>query len=97
MSLHPGYGLATMEPPTSLDGEAIRNQRVNVIKSLRELEANEVLTRTAWGQYTSSVHNGRVIVECLAEDQIPDDSKTETLAESSHLHALGQGAEMQGQ
>ena len=72
--------LVTMEPPTSLHSEAVRDQKVNVLKSLRKLESDEVLMRTARGQYASGVHNGRSIVGYLAEEGIPDDSKTETYA-----------------
>lgn len=72
--------LATMEPPTSLNAEAIRDQKVNVLKSVRPLQPDEVLSHTARGQYTSGSHKGRQIVGYLAEEDIPSLSKTETYA-----------------
>ncbi len=72
--------LATMEPPTSLSAEAIRDQKVNVLKSLRPLETCEVRTHTARGQYKSGTHRGRNIVGYLDEEDIPSSSKTETYA-----------------
>ncbi len=74
------FCLATMEPPTSLSAEAIRDQKVNVLKSVRPLQTDEVLRHTARGQYASGLHKGRDIIGYLAEEDIPDTSKTETYA-----------------
>lgn len=72
--------LATMEPPTSLDAEAIRDQKVNVLKSIRQPAPGAILGHTARGQYTAGTIRGRPIVGYLAEPEIPETSKTETYA-----------------
>lgn len=70
--------LVTMEPPTSLDAEAIRDPKVNVLKSIRPQSPGDVLTHTARGQYLGGSIGGRPIIGYLEEEAIPPDSKTET-------------------
>ncbi|XP_028791494.1 inactive glucose-6-phosphate 1-dehydrogenase 4, chloroplastic [Neltuma alba] len=45
--------LLAMEPPVSLDGEDIRNEKVKVLRSIRELEPKDVIL----GQYKASKEN----------------------------------------
>jgi len=61
--------LTAMEPPASLDGDAIRNEKVKVLDSLRPLDQLEHAARhVVRGQY----------VGYLDEKGVPDDSQTET-------------------
>jgi glucose-6-phosphate 1-dehydrogenase len=43
--------LVAMEPPSSLDAEAIRNEKVKVLRSLAPITASNVEQRTVRGQY----------------------------------------------
>ena len=50
--------LIAMEPPSSLDPQAVRNEKVKVLRSLRPLTGQDVLKNTVRGQYTDGVVNG---------------------------------------
>jgi glucose-6-phosphate 1-dehydrogenase len=43
--------LTTMEPPASFDAEAIRDEKVKVLRSLPAMSVNEVASATVRGQY----------------------------------------------
>ncbi|XP_057439065.1 inactive glucose-6-phosphate 1-dehydrogenase 4, chloroplastic [Lotus japonicus] len=51
--------LLAMEPPVSLDGEDIRNEKVKVLRSIRELEPKDVIL----GQYKAS--SGDKVDACI--------------------------------
>ncbi|WP_207655730.1 glucose-6-phosphate dehydrogenase [Vallitalea okinawensis] len=68
--------LVTMEPPVSFTTEAIRNEKVKVLKSLRLMEQNEVRHNVILGQYSG---NGKE-KGYLEEADVAPDSITETFA-----------------
>src|SRR5258708_23074359 len=51
--------LVAMEPPTSLSGEAVRNEKVKLLQSMRLMKPEEVLQRTVRGQYGPGVVAGQ--------------------------------------
>jgi glucose-6-phosphate 1-dehydrogenase len=86
--------LLAMEPPASLDADAVRDEKVKVLKALRPIASKEVLERTVRGQYTSGTVRGDKVPGYKEEieekrKEKPDlstDSKTETyVAMSLHL------------
>src|SRR5262249_31946363 len=60
--------LTTMEPPASFEPEAIRDEKVKVLRSLPMMSRNEVENSTVRGQYRGY----------RAEEGVRPDSKTET-------------------
>jgi glucose-6-phosphate 1-dehydrogenase len=50
--------LTAMEPPNTLDADAIRDEKVRILKALRPIGADEVLTRTVRGQYRAGSIGG---------------------------------------
>lgn len=70
--------LTAMEPPVSLAGEAIRDQKVNVLRSIRPLTLEEVPRFTARGQYVAGDVEGRRIPGYLDEKGVRPHSTTET-------------------
>src|SRR5215471_9164466 len=60
--------LTTMEPPASFESEAIRDEKVKVLRSLPVMSRNEVEHSTVRGQYRGY----------RAEEGVRPDSKTET-------------------
>jgi len=43
----------TMEPPTRFDADAVRDEKVKVLRAIRAMTADEVVTNTLRGQYDS--------------------------------------------
>jgi glucose-6-phosphate 1-dehydrogenase len=67
-----------MEPPASLDSDAIRNEKLKVLESLVPFTTEDVHAKTVRGQYRSGASGGQPVVGYLEEKGIPADSKTET-------------------
>mgnify|MGYP002640412479 CR=1 FL=1 len=70
--------LITMEPPHSLDGDAVRDEKLKVIRSLRCIETDELSSKTVRGQYKAGVSDGKSVPGFLEEDDGNEASTTET-------------------
>jgi glucose-6-phosphate 1-dehydrogenase len=70
--------LVAMEPPVELSADAIRDEKVKVIKSLRPMSAEDVATNVVRGQYTSGAIGGKDVIAYRAEDRVNPESQTET-------------------
>ncbi len=69
--------LIAMEPPTILEADAVRNEKLKVLKSLRFFDKESIVTHTVKGQYT----RGKIkdeLVHSYLEDINNYESKTET-------------------
>ena len=73
-------GLIAMDPPASLEADAIREEIKKVFQSFRPINENEVAKFAIRGQYLSSKIKGKEILGYREEDGVPNDSKTETFA-----------------
>jgi glucose-6-phosphate 1-dehydrogenase len=71
--------LIAMEPPRSLgsDSDSVRNEKVKVLKSLRQMDKREVLEKTVRGQYKNGVSNDRAVPSYLEDDDELHVSDTE--------------------
>lgn len=69
--------LVAMEPPASLHHDAVRDEKIKVLKSLRPIDRDNVTTRTVRGQYTAGAINGESVTG-FAEELDEADSLTET-------------------
>ena len=69
--------LVAMEPPLSLDAEAIRDEKLKALRALRLHNKNSVQTDTIKGQYTRGVVN-KIKVNSYLENLDKYDSNTET-------------------
>lgn len=67
-----------MEPPVSLDSNAIRDEKLKVLKALVPFKPEDVANKTVRGQYRGGVIGGETVPGYLNEAQIPPDSQTET-------------------
>lgn len=67
-----------MEPPHSLDSDAIRDEKLKVLRALVPYSPEEVSTRTVRGQYRAGASRGQPAVGYLQEEGVPADSRTET-------------------
>jgi glucose-6-phosphate 1-dehydrogenase len=70
--------LATMEPPTSLAAEAIRSQKVNLLRSLHAPGLAAALAHSVRAQYTAGEVGGRAVPGYLDEQGVAAGSTTET-------------------
>src|SRR5579859_754302 len=72
--------LVAMEPPTSLSGEAVRNEKVKLLESLRLMKPAEVLRETVRGQYGSGMIEGKKSFAYRDEPNVSPTSTVETFA-----------------
>ncbi len=70
--------LTAMEPPFSLDADAVREQKVQVLKAIRPMTLDEVTARTVRGQYGPGVLEGNLVRGYRQEPGVAPDSSTET-------------------
>jgi len=70
--------LVAMEPPVSLDPEAIRDQKVNLLRALHAPDPAEVATNSVRARYTAGQVNGVDVPGYLDEEGVPPGSNTET-------------------
>jgi glucose-6-phosphate 1-dehydrogenase len=59
--------LVAMEPPSDLDPDSVRNEKVKVLRSLRRFTRADVLERSVRGQYTAGVVGGKEAAAYEAE------------------------------
>lgn len=72
--------LTAMEPPVAFEADAVREQKVNVLKSIRPMSREEVAQRTVRGQYGPGVINGEHVPGYREEPGVNPGSNTETYA-----------------
>ena len=70
--------LTAMEPPISLDADAVRDEKVKVLKSLVPIAGPESRNLTVRGQYRGGVIDGRAVPGFLEEPDAAAGSDTET-------------------
>lgn len=72
--------LVAMEPPVSLSPEALRDQKVQVLRALRAPSLEDVARHSVRGQYAAGEVGGRSARAYLDEEGVPEGSATETYA-----------------
>jgi glucose-6-phosphate 1-dehydrogenase len=72
--------LVAMEPPSTLGGEAVRNEKVKVLEAIRPIQGEDVLTRAVRGQYGPGIVEGRRVPGYRNEPGVSPSSRTETFA-----------------
>ena len=53
--------LVAMEPPTSVAGDGVRDEKLKVLRALRPIPASRALTHTVRGQYTAGSIGGQFV------------------------------------
>ncbi|RUO62230.1 glucose-6-phosphate dehydrogenase [Pseudidiomarina insulisalsae] len=78
--------LIAMEPPTRLDTESIREEKLKVLRSLRPIDRDNVHDDTVRGQYTAGFVGDHKVPGYLEEEGAATDSTTETfVALKTHI------------
>jgi glucose-6-phosphate 1-dehydrogenase len=70
--------LVAMEPPLSLEAEAVRDEKVKLLKSIRPLRPDEVAAQVVRGQYTSGTIAGLSVPGYRQEAKVNPESAVET-------------------
>jgi glucose-6-phosphate 1-dehydrogenase len=72
--------LIAMEPPTRFDGEAIRTEKVKLLRSIRKTTPEEALQNTVRGQYGEGMVGGKNALAYRQEPNVNPNSTIETYA-----------------
>ena len=70
--------MVAMEPPSSNDADAIRDEKLKVLRSLKPFTPESVARDVVRGQYRAGNCDGRPAPGYLEEIKVPPDSRTET-------------------
>ena len=70
--------IVAMEPPTSLSPDAVRDEKLKVLRSLRRPTLADIARDTVRGQYVQGVSGNQEVPGYHEEKNVPEDSKTET-------------------
>ena len=70
--------ILAMEPPASIDPDAVRDEKLKVLRALKPMSPQEVAERTVRGQYRAGAINGKPVGSFHDELGIAKDSLTET-------------------
>ncbi|WP_077034835.1 glucose-6-phosphate dehydrogenase [Pelomonas sp. KK5] len=70
--------MIAMEPPSTADADAIRDEKLKVLRSLKPFTAESVSRDVVRGQYRAGSVDGKAVVGYMDEGKIPEESQTET-------------------
>jgi glucose-6-phosphate 1-dehydrogenase len=70
--------LLAMEPPVSLEADAVRQAKLDVLRALRPIGAAEARKHTVRARYAPGALDGRPVSGYTGEEGIAPDSRTET-------------------
>jgi glucose-6-phosphate 1-dehydrogenase len=70
--------IIAMEPPVSAESDAIRDEKLKVLHSLRQFTEADVANKVVFGQYKAGQIAGKQVPAYLDEPGVPADSRTET-------------------
>ncbi|MDQ2696654.1 MAG: glucose-6-phosphate dehydrogenase [Pseudomonadota bacterium] len=70
--------ILAMEPPISIDPDAVRDEKLKVLKALKPITERDAINKTVRGQYRAGAVGGSPVPAYLDEPNVPRDSATET-------------------
>ncbi len=70
--------LTAMEPPISLSADAVRDEKVKVLRSLRPIERSQVASHVVRGQYARGVLRGEDVRGYREEPDVSPESRVDT-------------------
>ncbi len=70
--------IVAMEPPSKMQADAVRDEKVKVIKALKAIRAQDIHDKVIRGQYGSGVSEGSPVSSYREEAGVHDKSHTET-------------------
>jgi len=72
--------VVAMEPPATLDSDALRDEKVKVLRSVRPIPAEAVDKYAVRGQYAAGIVGATSVPGYLDEPDVPAESTTDTFA-----------------
>lgn len=70
--------LTAMEPPVSMSADAVRDEKLKVLRSLRPLKGSDVFKNVVRGQYVEGLIAGQPVISYRQEEGVIPDSMTES-------------------
>ncbi|ATR85770.1 glucose-6-phosphate dehydrogenase [Pseudomonas defluvii] len=70
--------LVAMEPPAQFNAEAVRDEKVKILRALKPITGQDVQDRTVRGQYSAGKIGGQEVPAYYFEKDVDNDSDTET-------------------
>ncbi|GAA5787426.1 glucose-6-phosphate 1-dehydrogenase [Chitiniphilus shinanonensis] len=70
--------IVAMEPPASIDADAVRDEKLKILRALKPLTPETVLTNVVRGQYRAGAVSAKPVPGYLEEPGVPANSRTET-------------------
>ncbi|QXI38472.1 glucose-6-phosphate dehydrogenase [Pseudomonas xantholysinigenes] len=78
--------LVAMEPPAQFEAEAVRDEKVKILRALRPITGQDVQDTTVRGQYGAGKIGGQEVPAYYFEKDVDNDSDTETfVAVQAHV------------
>lgn len=72
--------LVAMEPPVEFTADAVRDEKMKVLRAVRRFDPEQVRKQTVAAQYASGIIDGDKVPAYVAEEGVSPDSATETFA-----------------
>lgn len=70
--------ILAMEPPVSMDPDAVRDEKIKVLRALKPLSGIDAIENSVRGRYKAGAYGDGPVPGYLDGEDIPDDSTTET-------------------
>ena len=70
--------LIAMEPPTDLSANSVRDEKVKVLRTIRQMEPSDVKKNVVRAQYTDGKINNQNVTSYRKEDRVDPESMTES-------------------
>lgn len=78
--------LVAMEPPAQFEAEAVRDEKVKILRALKPINGQDVQDKTVRGQYSAGKIGGQEVPAYYFEKDVDNDSDTETfVAVEAHV------------
>jgi len=74
------FSLVAMEPPVAFDADAVRDEKMKVLRAVRPIPPESIADWAVRAQYVSGVVDGREVPGYRDEERVAPDSYTETYA-----------------
>lgn len=70
--------ILAMEPPVSMDPDAVRDEKIKVLRALKPLTGIDAIENSVRGQYKAGAYSDGPVPGYLDGDDVPEGSSTET-------------------
>jgi glucose-6-phosphate 1-dehydrogenase len=74
------FTLVAMEPPVAFDADAVRGEKLKVLRAVRPIPADAIESWAVRGQYVQGRVGAEDVAAYRAEERVAPDSRTETFA-----------------